>query len=513
MPDPNWPTEPRPRTPRYPGGNPVRRAGGKRGGDVAFEELLDRFTTHLDQVKCLSFETQDSYAKAARGYHRWLVAAEPTVQLREASPATIRAFVTFQRDQKIRPGTIATYLQAIKSFYQFLLLDDPATPNPTKGVRGPRVIPPPIDPFTEDEIRQLLTFAQRYERSGDRRRWVGYVILVIFASTGVRNAELRSLQTENVSLSRRELRVMGKGSKERIIPFGAGAAEALRAYAEELRPRLGASPYFIVNPASLNGPNRGRMGETALVELVRSLLAEAGISGRANPHRFRHSYATLTTSKTGNVELTRELLGHADITTTSRYLHTAMKDRHLAADGVDLVPVSSITRSPAVSALAMPTPPQPPPDVPANPPQARVFPAAGTAASAALPRAALAQLAPGGQPQGWPDPEDLQTSAKSILAAATGVARQLPTQLLVHFNPERLLEVALGSLITTDPTIDVYLAAAGAVLSWAHDLPVPLDPLLTTYGPAAAEALLQVRSALELLGALDPSRPRLQSLP
>lgn len=511
--DSNLVAEPRLRTPRYQEGRPVRRAGGRRGSDVAFEDLLDAFTTHLDQVKCLSFETQDSYAKSARTYHRWLAATEPAVPLLEASSASIRAFVAFQRDQKISPGTIATYLQAIKSLYEFLLLDQPQRPNPARGVRGPRVIPPPIDPFTEDEIRQLLTFAQRYERSGDRRRWVGYVILVIFASTGVRNAELRSLHTENVNLPRRELRVMGKGSKERIIPFGAAAAEALRVYAEELRPRLGASPYFIVNPASLNGPNRGRMGETALVELVRSLLAEAGISGRANPHRFRHSYATLTTSKTGNVELTRELLGHADITTTSRYLHTPMKDRHLAADGVDLVPVSSFTRSLAVSGPAMPTLPQPPPGLLANLPQARVIPAAGATPSAALPRAALAPLAPGGQHQGWPHPEDLQTSAKSILAAAAEVARQLPTQLLVHLNPERLLEVALGSLITTEPTIDVYLAAAGAVLSWAHDLPVPLDPLLTTYGPAAAEALLQVRSALELLGALDPSRTRLGSLP
>ncbi|MHB1501604.1 MAG: tyrosine-type recombinase/integrase [Candidatus Dormibacteria bacterium] len=77
-------------------------------------------------------------------------------------------------------------------------------------------------PFTEDEIRQLLSFAQRYEHSADLRRWVGYVILVIFASTGFRNSELRSLQTDNVNLSRRELRVVGKGSKERIIPFGAG---------------------------------------------------------------------------------------------------------------------------------------------------------------------------------------------------------------------------------------------------------------------------------------------------
>lgn len=112
------------------------------------------------------------------------------------------------------------------------------------------------------------------------------MVLVIFTSTGVRNGELRGPQTDHVNPSRRELRVMGKGSKERIIPFGAGAAEVLRTYAQELRPRLAASPYFIVNPASLHGPNQGRMGEVALTDLVRSLLTEAGITGRANPTVF-----------------------------------------------------------------------------------------------------------------------------------------------------------------------------------------------------------------------------------
>ncbi|MGO8723483.1 MAG: hypothetical protein ACLQRM_12220, partial [Acidimicrobiales bacterium] len=93
------------------------------------------------------------------------------------------------------------------------------------------------------------------------------------------NAELRNLRTENVNLSRRELRVVGRGSKERIIPFSAGAAEALSTYVEELRPRLASSPYFIVNPASVHGRKWGRMGERPLADLVKLLLTEAGIAG------------------------------------------------------------------------------------------------------------------------------------------------------------------------------------------------------------------------------------------
>jgi site-specific recombinase XerD len=144
----------------------------------------------------------------------------------------------------------------------------------------------PTDPFTEDEVRQMLNFAQDYERSGDQRRWVGYVILVIFASTGVRNAELRTLLTENVNLARRELRVLGKGSKERIIPFGDGATEVLKVYAEELRPHLARSAYFIVNPASLEGHNVERMGEGSLRMLVKSAAGRGRDRWRHEPAPF-----------------------------------------------------------------------------------------------------------------------------------------------------------------------------------------------------------------------------------
>ncbi|MHB1527011.1 MAG: tyrosine-type recombinase/integrase [Candidatus Dormibacteria bacterium] len=487
--------------------------------DDTFEDLLDAFTTHLKEVRCLSFGTQDSYTKSARTYYRWLVATEPAAVLTEASPATIRAYVTFKRAQKISPGTIATYLQALKRFYEFLFLDDPDRPNPTKGVRGPKVIEAPIDPLTEDEVRLLLTITQHHEHSDDLPRWVGYVALTILAGTGVRNAELRDLLTDNIDLTRRQLKVIGKGSKVRIIPFGPATAQVLATYLEGLRPRLAPSAYFIVNPLSLrNGPNWGRMGEKSLVDLLKVLLTEAEISGKANPHRFRHSYATLTTSKTGNVELTRQLMGHSDITTTSRYIHTAMKDRHDAADGVDLVPVSDVTDPIEPNGPEMPSPSEPldlpvttatasPENLPEKGPRVGLVPFEHPAPSQALLARDCSQDAHVGRPQGGPHREDLRGATEDILADAVGIARHLPPQLLVHLNSERLVEVALGSLITTGLNTEVFLAAAGAVLSWAHGLPLPLNPLLATYGTDVADALLQVRRTLELLSGLDPSAP------
>jgi site-specific recombinase XerD len=449
------------------GAKPVRRAGGRRQVDDAFEDLLETFTAHLDKVRYLAFGSQDTYANWVRDYYRWLVATEPALGLTDASPATIRAFVDFKRDQKIKPATIYAILQALNRFYDFLLLDDPTRPNPTKGVKGPKIIAAPIDPFTEDEVRQMLSAAQHYERSGDLRRWVGYVILVIFTSTGVRNAELRSLRTENVNLSRRELRVLGKGSKERIIPFGAGAAEVLSTYAEQLRPLLAPSPYFIVNPASLRGPNWGRMGEGSLAILVKLLLTEAGIAGSKNPHRFRHSYATMVVRKTANLEVSRELLGHSDIKMTSHYVHMNSQDRHDAADKVDLVPRSEVTET---------APPVTTPVSPSSPPTVAVEPGDIEARSVEL--VPLERpIAPHPLADRAATREEVLDRCNDLLGGAVEVARSLPPRLLVRLNSERLVEVALGSCVTTGFNIEVFLAAAGVVLSWAHGLPLPLGPL------------------------------------
>lgn len=273
--------------------------------------------------------------------------------------------------------------------------------------------------------------------------------------------------------------------------LGSGAAEALKTYAEELRPRLASSPYFIVNPASRHGQNSGRIGEGSLAILVKLLLTEAGIAGSKNPHRFRHSYATMVVRKTANLEVSRELLGHSDIKMTSHYVHMNSEDRHDAADKVDLVPHSEPTET------APPVGPSPPPTVAVEPGdiEARsveLFPQRPIA-----PRPFADQAA---------TREELLNRCNDLLGEGVEIARHLPPRLLVHLNSERLVEVALGSCVTTGLDIEVFLAAAGAVLSWANGLPLPLTPLLATYGSDVLTALNEVGTTLELLSGLDPPR-------
>jgi site-specific recombinase XerD len=454
----------------------VGGAGGGRQGDEAFEELLDRFTEHLTEVEYRSFATCNTYAKWTRNYQRWLASAYPGLAIDRASPEIIREFLTFKRGQLLRSSTLATVLHSLRSFYRFILAGDPTHPNPTGAIRPPKLIAAPVDPYSEAEVRTLLAVAQRHERSHDLRRWVGYVALTLLAGTGIRRGELLSLRTAEVDLSRRQLSVVGKGSKPRLVTFGPATASVLATYLGELRPLLPQSPYFIVNPRSMpEGAYWGQMEPNTLAYLVRQLLAETGIKGRHYPHRFRHSFASNALRQSGNIEVVRELLGHSDIRTTGTYLHATMADKHKAADRIDC------------AAAADPARPSPEPRGQAQPP---AEPAPGSRPSSPPAAAELAGPVPAAT---------VPTRAEEILAEAVMAAQRLPTETLSRLTSLRLAEAAVGALATTAADSEALVAAAALILSRAQQLPVPLGPLLEAHGAAALTALDQARATLDLL--------------
>jgi len=180
-----------------------------------------------------------------------------------------------------------------------------------------------------------------------------------------------------------------------------------------------------------------------------------------------------------------------------------MKDRHDAADMVDLVPRSEVTET---------APPASPPVSPSPPPTVAIEPGDTEDHSVELSPPEYpaptqpfvsGHLVPGDQVATL---EEALDRCNDLLGGAVEIARLLPPRLLVRLNSERLVEVALGSCVTTGFNTDVFLAAAAAVLSWAHGLPLPLDTLLAIYGTDVTTALSEVGTTLELLSGLDPSR-------
>jgi site-specific recombinase XerD len=461
---------------RYPGGLPTRPLSGRRQTDEAFELLIDRFTQHLTEVEYRSAATCHTYAKWARNYHKWLATAHPGLPIEAAPADTLRKYLAFKRGQMAKASTLTTILHSLRSFYAFALAGDPDAPNPALEIRPPRVNAPAIDPYTEEEIRHVLAVAQRHEHSPDLRRWVGYVALTLLAGTGIRQGELLSLQTADVDPVRHRLRVVGKGSKPRTVPFGPATAVVLTTYLRDLRPRLPQSSYFVANPRSLrHGPFWGRLEPNSLAALVRDLLAESGIPGRHFPHRFRHSFASNALREAGNIEVVRELLGHTNITTTGRYLHATMADKHQAADGVDFAAVSC--------------PPSPPPAAPPEALHERVLARESTVRAPAPSQGPIPSL---------PAPP-LFHLGEAAVARALHSARRLPPRTLSRLTSHQLAEAAVGTLRAASTESDLLEAAAALVLSRANLVPVPLGPLLQAHGRGALTAIERAGATLELL--------------
>jgi site-specific recombinase XerD len=437
-----------------------------------FDQILAEYIRRLTDIDYRSAGTARTYSLWVIDYHRWLSQFHPGTGLGRATAEMLGEYLGAKRDQRCKPATLATGLHSLRSFYRFLQAVGGSDTNPAAVIRTPKVFAPTVDPYSEDEIRIALSYARQFEGSADRRRWVGLVTITLLAGTGIRNGELVGLRTANVDTGRQLLSVLGKGSKPRTVPFGPATAQVLSTYLSDLRPRLTASPYVLVNPlAPPTSPHRGRMQSAALIALVRTMMSEAGVPGRHHPHRFRHTFATNALREARDIEVVRELLGHADITTTGRYLHATMADKHSTVDRLDFAG----TAAPAISTIARPM------DVDGK------YIGEGAA----------------------PSPKQMQESAASEVLvrqveaaadAAVARTRTLPATTLAGLSANRLAEAVVAQNPDLPVRMDALVVAAALTLSRSSGLAVSAQALATSHQEEAVGALTLIAAALANIG-------------
>ena len=184
--------------------------------------------------------------------------------------------------------------------------------------------------YSDAEADSILAWAA----SQAKRRWrIGYVVLATLRYTGLRRNEIALLRLHQVDLEDRRISLVGKGDKARIVPIAPPLVPILDDYLTTLRPAHPKSAFFFVNPsAQSGGTNAGRFGPWSVSVLVRDGGAGAGVSGRHFPHRWRHSYATSLLRRGVDIHVVQRLLGHANIATTTRYLHLSDADLTDAVD-------------------------------------------------------------------------------------------------------------------------------------------------------------------------------------
>jgi len=213
-------------------------------------------------------------------------------------------------------SSIARKLASLRSFFQYLVREGIIPRNPAKGVASPkreRYIPRAL---TVDEMFRLLDAPDRSDPPGLRDR----AILELLYSSGIRVGELIQLNCDDVEWELGIVKVLGKGNKERIVPIGSKAIEALR---DALRGRGSSAAQGGTHPLFVNARG-GRLTDRSVRRIVETYAKRCGLGGNITPHALRHSFATHLLDAGADLRDIQELLGHVSLSTTQKYTHVSV---------------------------------------------------------------------------------------------------------------------------------------------------------------------------------------------
>ncbi|MEP7181894.1 MAG: site-specific tyrosine recombinase XerD [Betaproteobacteria bacterium] len=278
-------------------------------------ELIDTFCDQVWLQDGLAPASLASYRRDLVAWAAWLAAKGNS--LLGAQRGDVEAYLADQYASKAKATSIARRLSSLRRFYGVQLLQGVLRADPTLRVRSPKLPRRLPKNLAEAEVETLLAAPDVATTLGLRDR----AMLETLYATGLRVSELTGLKLSQVSLDMGVVRVLGKGSKERLVPLGEEAIDWLARYLTSTRPALlgeGRSDAVFVTA------RRGAMTRQAFWALTKRYAAKAGIpTDRLSPHVLRHAFATHLLNHGADLRVVQLLLGHADITTTTIYTHVA----------------------------------------------------------------------------------------------------------------------------------------------------------------------------------------------
>ena len=275
------------------------------------QDWIDRFLQYLRIEKGVAENTIQSYKHDLAMYREHL----DSTRLVEARPADVSGFLKFLYVRKLKPRSATRAFAAVRGLHKFLILEKATEQNPTITVERPRWWKPLPNVLALEEVDRLLASPKEDTPRGLRDR----AMLEVLYATGLRISELLGLKLNGVNVEAGFVRCMGKGSKERIVPLGASAAEAVSAYLRSRRVRTPTDYLFLNN----RGNKLSRMG---FCKILRFYRVQAGIRKKLTPHVLRHSFATHLLERGADLRAVQTMLGHSNISTTEIYTHV-MRER------------------------------------------------------------------------------------------------------------------------------------------------------------------------------------------
>ena len=277
------------------------------------DELLDRFIDALWLESGLSDHTLAAYRRDLNGFDQWLGKNRRLVDVQRSD---IQAYLAARVQSGASPRTTARLLSSLRRFYQYLSREGLRQDDPSADIDAPRIGRPLPDSLSEEQVSLLLQAPDTETPRGLRDR----AMLELLYATGLRVSELTGLEMHQLNRQAGVVRVLGKGSKERLVPMGEEALYQMEAYLQEGRPEL-----LKGVDSSVAFPGRGGKPLTrqAFWYLIRRYARQAGIHTHLSPHTLRHAFATHLLNHGADLRVVQMLLGHSDLSTTQIYTHVA----------------------------------------------------------------------------------------------------------------------------------------------------------------------------------------------
>ena len=281
---------------------------------TSLDAHLDQFCDSLWLEDGLSRNTIESYRRDLRMFSAWL-ADDRRSSLLRAQRADLLAYFSY-RFPRAKARSTARLLSSLKRFYRYLLRENRIDSDPTLEIDSPKLPRSLPKTLTEQDVDALLDAADSVTALGLRDK----AMLETLYASGLRVSELVTMKIPQLSQDMGVVRVMGKGSKERLVPIGEEALVWLRRYLDQGRPEILGGRQTDALFVTTRGTSMTRQ---AFWHLIRRYAAKADIRKPISPHTLRHAFATHLLNHGADLRVVQMLLGHADISTTQIYTHVA----------------------------------------------------------------------------------------------------------------------------------------------------------------------------------------------
>ena len=278
---------------------------------------IDQFLSYLQYERNRSERTVKAYGDDLRSFEAFFKNLDDQLSWESVDSDVIRSWMESMMDKGNTATSINRRLSAVRSLYRFALSRGIVERDPAHGLKGPKGKKLLPQYLRESEMDRLLADDMWTDEMGDLR---ARTIILMFYSTGIRLSELTGLDNASVDLEAQQLKVRGKGNKERLIPFGSELQKALRLYTErrDAETPSDSQAFFV-------GDDGQRMTSQKVRQIVQHHLSRVTTMKKRSPHVLRHTFATAMLNNEAGIESVKKLLGHSKLSTTEIYTHTTFE--------------------------------------------------------------------------------------------------------------------------------------------------------------------------------------------